>query len=655
MKQLSARALWTMVPAALLATASMAQSTAINTTGAVAAPSALLDISSTAVPYRGLLIPRMTQAQRTAIVAPSDGLWVYQIPNAGNTLPNGFWYYDASAPDAGWYRMSSGSGWLLAGNSGTNPATNYLGTTDNLPLVIAAGGSERMRLFHNTAPTPSSFLGINNNAPVEALSVTGGIHLGTGAAPGSLTTTPGVIRYNPAPTLLAPFPAMNPVIPYHEGGASYVFGVLPAVNTMERLENAFLEVNDGTYMGSVLQCGNGTAEAANTGGVSNTTPSCTPPPAAGTSSDTPFPTNPGRGSKFQYVFTSAELVAMGLCPGLITEIGFRPVCDDVNLGGGNAASLDLEVRMMNAGALPNLTGGYDFTLSQSADLAQLPAAVLVASGLMQIPLATPFNWTGGNIIIDLSYARATQTGNSPAVQLNTGFANSCRWGWVGTPVHGNLLHTSAAPGYTVVPAAQTGTHNERPVTRFVGQAQVPVPTPLPGDYVQYAGGLLVGSAAWASTPGTFQGPGVVRAEIAAYDGTVQLSDHIFDRYFDGAAKAGEGHLASALMPLDELEGFLAAERHLPSMPSRHQWETRGSSSLGELSTGLWEAVEEQALYIIELNNGLKDLETAAFGEHLSPAELADRIAMVQDSPRLTKEEKARIVAELRSAQQNQHN
>ncbi|QQR87354.1 MAG: hypothetical protein IPJ76_03780 [Flavobacteriales bacterium] len=647
MKQLSARALWTMVPAALLATATMAQSTAINTTGAVAAASSLLDISST---NRGLLIPRMTQAQRTAIVAPSDGLWVYQIPNAGNTLPNGFWYYDASAPDAGWYRMSSGSGWLLAGNSGTNPVTNYLGTTDNVPLVIATNDVERMRLFHNTAPTPASFLGINNPAPVEALSVTGGIHLGTGAAPGSLTTTPGVIRYNPAPTLPAPFPAMNPVIPYHEGGASYTYGVLPAVNTMERLENAFLEVNDGNYPGSVLQCGSGSAETPNNGGISN---------AGGPNfNDTPFPTSVGRGSKFQYIFTAVELTAMGLCPGFITELAFRPVQDDNNFPGPpvSSASIGLEIRMRNVVGPVNLAAGYDLTLSQSASLNGVGGqTILVASGLLPVPLTTPFNWTGGDLMIDLSYTRAPQVGISPAVQVNTGFANCSRWGWFGTPVPGNTIHTSAAAGFTVVPAAQTGSHGERPVTRFTGQAQVPVPTVLQGDYVQYSGGLLVGSAAWASTPGVFQGPGVVRAEVACYDGNVQLSDHIFDRYFDGAAKTGEGHLAGSLTPLDELEGYLAAERHLPSMPSRHQWESRGPSSLGELSTGLWEAVEEQALYIIELNNGLKDLETAAFGEKLSTTELADRIAMVQDSPRLTSEEKARIIAGLRGAQRNQHN
>jgi len=46
---------------------------AINTTGADPDPSAMLDVSST---EKGLLIPRMTQAQRTAIALPAKGLLV---------------------------------------------------------------------------------------------------------------------------------------------------------------------------------------------------------------------------------------------------------------------------------------------------------------------------------------------------------------------------------------------------------------------------------------------------------------------------------------------------------------------------------------------------------------------------------------------------
>jgi hypothetical protein len=61
---------------------------AINTTGAEPDTSAMLDVSST---VKGFLIPRMTQAQRTAIALPAKGLLVYQ-----NDGTEGFYYYDGS-------------------------------------------------------------------------------------------------------------------------------------------------------------------------------------------------------------------------------------------------------------------------------------------------------------------------------------------------------------------------------------------------------------------------------------------------------------------------------------------------------------------------------------------------------------------------------
>ena len=42
--------------------------------------------------------------------------------------------------------LGSSSGWGLAGNSGTNPASDFLGTTDNQPLVIRTNNTERMRI-----------------------------------------------------------------------------------------------------------------------------------------------------------------------------------------------------------------------------------------------------------------------------------------------------------------------------------------------------------------------------------------------------------------------------------------------------------------------------------------------------------------------------
>src|SRR4051794_1244748 len=50
--------------------------------------SALLEIKST---KKGLLIPRMTLAQRNAIASPAKGLMIYQTDNTP-----GFYYYNGS-------------------------------------------------------------------------------------------------------------------------------------------------------------------------------------------------------------------------------------------------------------------------------------------------------------------------------------------------------------------------------------------------------------------------------------------------------------------------------------------------------------------------------------------------------------------------------
>ena len=192
-----------------------AQTNTFPSTGAVGIgttspnASSLLEIKSTT---KGFLAPRMTIAQRNAIVTPATGLFIYQT----NSTP-GFYYYDGSAwkavsgasstgantslsnlastsinvallpdtsnkrnlgsPSKNWKNIftntltfadgsaqtkafipytagtgisisgnvisstgSGGSGWSLTGNAGTNPSTNFLGTTDAQSLVFKVNG-----------------------------------------------------------------------------------------------------------------------------------------------------------------------------------------------------------------------------------------------------------------------------------------------------------------------------------------------------------------------------------------------------------------------------------------------------------------------------------------------------------------------------------
>lgn len=87
--------------------------------------SALLELSSNS---KGLLIPRMTTASVNSLQHPAKGLMVYDtvknelMVNMGtDSLPN-------------WKTIAYNSSWNLDGNSGTNAANHFIGTTDNKAL-----------------------------------------------------------------------------------------------------------------------------------------------------------------------------------------------------------------------------------------------------------------------------------------------------------------------------------------------------------------------------------------------------------------------------------------------------------------------------------------------------------------------------------------
>jgi hypothetical protein len=121
----------------------LAQSLSLNTDGSAADNSAMLDIKSTT---KGLLLPRMTAAQRLAIASPATGLLVWQTDGTP-----GF-YYNLGAPTSpNWLFLLSSSGagaWGLLGNTGTS-ATNFLGTVNAQPLNLRTNSTNRIVINAN--------------------------------------------------------------------------------------------------------------------------------------------------------------------------------------------------------------------------------------------------------------------------------------------------------------------------------------------------------------------------------------------------------------------------------------------------------------------------------------------------------------------------
>ncbi|MFN0256804.1 hypothetical protein [Pedobacter ureilyticus] len=112
-----------------------AQNVAINTDGSSANTSAILDIKST---EKGLLIPRMTRAQRDAISSPATGLIFFQTDNTP-----GFYYNRGTAAVPDWQYISTGAVGPTGptGPTGATGATGQGFTNGTAPAQVYITGS----------------------------------------------------------------------------------------------------------------------------------------------------------------------------------------------------------------------------------------------------------------------------------------------------------------------------------------------------------------------------------------------------------------------------------------------------------------------------------------------------------------------------------
>ncbi len=176
----------------LLTTGALAQSIGVNSDGAAPDASAMLDVSSI---VKGLLIPRMTLAQRDLITSPATGLMVYQT----DTTP-GFYSYTGSAwsqlgatGPAGATGATGSQGATGAtgeqgvagptgtkGDTGATGAQGVAGATGSQGIQGVAGatgatGASPFTLNGTDAYYTAGNVGIGTTAPTTALDVNGSI------------------------------------------------------------------------------------------------------------------------------------------------------------------------------------------------------------------------------------------------------------------------------------------------------------------------------------------------------------------------------------------------------------------------------------------------------------------------------------------------
>ena len=125
-----------------------AQGMSVNTTGAAAVASAMLDVASTS---KGVLVPRMTGAQKWAISSPATGLMIFQTDSTA-----GFYYYSGSV----WSAVGGGGSSLPSGTTGD---LLYYNGSSWVSLPIGANG--KVLVVQSGVPTwmPTTILTVGTS------------------------------------------------------------------------------------------------------------------------------------------------------------------------------------------------------------------------------------------------------------------------------------------------------------------------------------------------------------------------------------------------------------------------------------------------------------------------------------------------------------
>ncbi|MGB3525286.1 MAG: hypothetical protein WBB32_04900 [Flavobacteriales bacterium] len=500
-------------------------------------------------------------------------------------------------------------------------------------------------------------MGLGIAAPAtERLEVEGALRVGSTTNIATANIVEGTIRYDTedgaAPT------ATNQK--YHWGTTVQSNGT----KQWSRLENAENRLLQMPYAKDTLSCATGIADPNGTAMRGQLSPV---PVTQSTSNPanvySPFATNfagAAEGNyRVQYLYRNDELLASGLCfPATISEIAFFCLDEEslsplVTITGEVRAGVPSAFSGLNT---PSSYFGGNHSAPYMADNIRTSPILNAFSGLSTSQGWISFPFTSSitlglndNLIIDVVWRRNNVVGVGPKVELEDPGYTCTKWlvqpnGGAGAANRAAMDDNTLGPLPTpIVAPTSINPHSKRPVTRFTGKVAGHTTISRNANLINYEGSIMLGDGTWEAAT-TKRGRGTVIAQNGIYDGNILLSDHVFDRYFDGAVRPEDGQAAQgyAYVGLSKLREQLERDRHLPNMPSRSQWEATGGASLGTITTGLWQSVEDQALYISQLEQDLDALEEMTFGD-VDPQEAQRLIAGIQASKRLTEAQKLHLI------------
>lgn len=528
---------------------------AVNNDGRAPNPFAILDVGSYypgAAIQKGMLIPRMTYAQRTsaALGLPGvlpQGLTVYQTDLSG-TFPPGFYVVEYGQ----WFRLDNGAdSWSINGNNLGTPANDYFGTRDDQDLVFRTNNAQVMRV-EGTPGTRYVHIGTNTTVPNEFVDVgsgspsTGALRIfnpppGTWAGTNpnikfAATNTQGTIMFRPSGTgspgdslssTFLPAAPQNRDIVMWNGHWGNIDGTAPAnlaladanAGGWNRLENEYEERFTKAYtQQGTPTCGTGSAELSfGSTSYSNTLP------AATALLMNPFKFHvPQSRWRVQYMFLPGELnvetnqlgsfptATGGLCAGSpLTTIGFW--VNQAIVTENRNWQVVVTVKHAPLGTV-NLNLSFDNSNDPqqgcyvSNALNAFPTAG--PAGWRTFPALTPFVWDGQRpVIVEIAASVAAGgggvlPGGLPVRYSNTGvnltyasYAVPAQYGIPGSVCTPNTPTFNTCGPLNVATNLNTcgtfGPSIYRPVVQFGGTvATAPAATSGNNSFIWYNGGFI---------------------------------------------------------------------------------------------------------------------------------------------------------------------